>query len=129
MSAEILNFPGRPAPIPPALAAGACAVGDIVVTCINATIGLWCAWPVAAVDDDGVVIAVFAREGRRIGVDRVNCQPTVYGLRAADHQPGPFAAMRWRTWPDHGAALLDFAGIGLNGAMGAAKDGGGEIAP
>lgn len=112
MSAEILPFPARPAPVPPVPAPGACAVGDMVVTCINATVGLWCAWPVAEVDGDGVVIAVSARDGRRIGVDRVNCQPTVYGLRAADHQPAAFAAMRWRTWREPGDALLDFAEIG-----------------
>lgn len=113
MSAEILSFPARAAPVEPCAGKGACAAGDIVVTCINATVGLWCAWPVAEVDDDGVVIAVFTRDGRRVGVDRVNCEPTVYGLRAADHQPGAFAAMRWRTWREPGPALLDFAGIGL----------------
>jgi hypothetical protein len=113
MSADILAFPARPAPVEPAAGKRQCAPGDMVVTCINATIGLWCAWPVAEVDDDGVVIAVFDRAGRRIGVDRVNCDPTVYGLRAGDHQPGPFAAMRWRTWPDSGGAMLDFAQIGV----------------
>lgn len=111
MSAEILTFPARPAPVEPAPFERSCAPGDMVVTCINATIGLWCAWPVGEVDDDGVVIAVFTRDGRRIGVDRVNCRPTVFGLRAADHQPGPFAALRWRTWLEPGDALLDFAAI------------------
>lgn len=113
MSADILPFPARAAPVEPAAGKRQCAPGDIVVTCINATIGLWCAWPVAEVDDDGVVIAVFDRAGRRIGVDRVNCDPTVYGLRAVDHQPGAFAAMRWRTWSEPSAAVLDFAGIGV----------------
>ncbi len=112
MSAEILSFPGRPAPVAPD-GRTACARGDMVVTCINATIGLWCAWPVADVDDDGVVIAVLARDGRRLGVDRVNCQPTVYGLRAVDHHEAAFAGMRWRTWLDHAQALLDFAGISV----------------
>lgn len=112
MTAEILSFPGRPDPVRPVAGPTACSAGDMVVTCINATVGLWCAWPVAEVDDDGVVIAVSARDGRRIGVDRVNCQPTVYGLRAVDHQPGAFAAMRWRTWRDPADALLDFAEIG-----------------
>jgi hypothetical protein len=114
VTAEILNFPARPGPVPPVAEPGACSVGDVVVTCINATVGLWCAWPVAEVDDDGVVIAVFTRDGRRIGVDRVNCQPTVYGLRAEDHQAAAFAAMRWRTWREPGDALLDFAAIGLS---------------
>jgi hypothetical protein len=112
MSADILMFPGRADPVMPD-GKRACSPGDIVVTCINATIGLWCAWPVAEVDDDGVVIAVSRRDGRRIGVDRVNCQPTVYGLRAVDHQAVAFAGMRWRTWPDHGAALVDFAAISI----------------
>lgn len=107
MSAEILTFP-----VPAATRLRA-AAGDIVVACLNAAVGLWCAWPVADVDDDGVVTAVFTRDGRRIGADRVNCQPTVYGLRAADHQPLAFAGMRWRTWPEAGAAMLDFAAIGV----------------
>lgn len=111
MSADILAFPAPPRPVEPVTGKHGCAPGDMVVTCINATIGLWCAWPVAEVDDDGVVIAVFTRDGRRIGVDRVNCQPTVYGLRAGEHQDSAFAAMRWRTWPEPGDALLDFAAI------------------
>lgn len=114
MSADILPFPARAAPVEPAAGKRQCAPGDIVVTCINATIGLWCAWPVAEVDDDGVVIAVFDRAGRRIGVDRVNCDPTVYGLRAVDHQPGAFSAMRWRTWSEAASAVADFAAFGLN---------------
>lgn len=120
MSADILPFPGRAAPVQPVAGKRQCAPGDMVVTCINATIGLWCAWPVAEVDDDGVVTAVFDRAGRRIGVDRVNCDPTVYGLRAADHQPIAFASLRWRTWSEPGAAMVDFAAIGVDAGASAA---------
>lgn len=112
MSAEIFAFPvaprladDRPRP--------RLQTGDIVVTCINATLGLWCAWPVAMVDDDGVVIGVFNPAGKMMGVDRVNCQPDVYAFRAADHQAGAFADLRWKTWRDAGDALLAFARIGV----------------
>ena len=112
MTADILAFPAPPAPVPPARITP-CGPGDMVLTCINARIGLWCAWPVALVDDDGVVLAVSTRDGRKIGVDRLNCDPSVFALRESDHEPQAFAGMRWRTWQDVGAALIEFAEIGV----------------
>lgn len=103
MTAEILTLPDKPAGEPVAVAHRS-AVGDIVVTCVNATHGLWCAWPVALVDDDGVVLAVSTQAGKVIGVDRMNCATTVLGLAARDHEPTAFARLRWKTW-----AGLDFA--------------------
>lgn len=115
MSADVLPFPVSPR-LHDEAARPRFQVGDMVVTCINATLGLWCAWPVAVVDDDGVVLGVFTRAGKVLGVDRVNCIPDVYGFKAKDHQAGAFASLRWRTWREVGDALLEFAAIGSAGA-------------
>lgn len=112
MSAELLAFPTPPRATHPVTTPRGHGPGDMVVLCVNATLDLWCAWPVSAVDDDGVVIAVETATGRVVGADRVNCLPDVYGFRAADHQADAFAALRWKTWRDPGDALLAFAAIG-----------------
>jgi len=112
MTADVLPFPSPARSVidqtRPRLASG-----DIVVMCVNATLGLWCAWPVAVVDDDGVVIGVHTRPGRMIGADRVNCQATAYGFAAKDHDPEAFLAKRWATWTDPADAVLAFAKIGV----------------
>lgn len=110
MTAEIVSFPTRPAGEPVRVRRVA-DVGDIVVVCLNATVGLWAAWPVAVVDDDGVVLGVTSRAGKMLGVDRLNCAPEVLAFRATDHDPEAFAAIRWRTWGDMGAAIIAFAEI------------------
>ncbi|HWW12390.1 MAG TPA: hypothetical protein VN018_07730 [Brevundimonas sp.] len=115
MTAEIIALPVRRPPVEPA-ERPCLSRGDIVVACVNATLKVWCAWPVAVVDDDGVVIGVHSSSGKLLGIDRLNCDPTVYGFRAADHQPEAFAALRWKTWRDPGAALFEFARIGKGGA-------------
>ena len=110
MSADILPFrPAKAASAQPA-PDRRCVPGDIIVTCINATVGLWCAWPVEALDDDGIVVMVSDRNGRRIAVERVSCDLS-FGLSAAEHDDLAFRALRWRTWPDWGSALTAFAGI------------------
>lgn len=111
MTAQIVPFPVSPR-LHDEAARPKFQTGDMVLTCINATLGLWCAWPVAVADDDGVVIGVFTRAGKMLGVDRVNCLPDVYGFRARDHQAGAFASLRWRTWREAGEALVAFAAIG-----------------
>lgn len=121
MSAEILSFPVRP-PAPPPVSPPRLEPGDMVVACVNATLKVWCAWPVAVVDDDGVMIGVHSAGGRMLGVDRLNCDPTVYGFRAGDHEAAGFAGLRWKTWRDPGDALLAFARIGLTGRDGAVRD-------
>lgn len=112
MSADVLPFPAAPRlgdpPAGPRL-----TVGDIVVVCINATLSLWCAFPVALVDDDGVVLAIANKAGRVIGVDRVNCVPDVYGFASADHMAEAFAHLRWRTFRDPADAVLAFAFAGV----------------
>lgn len=108
MTAEILTFPDKPAGQPVAVAHRS-AVGDIVVACVNATYEMWCAWPVALVDDDGVVLAVRTQAGKVIGVDRLSCADTVLGLAARDHEPTAFASLRWRTWAGLDFALQAFA--------------------
>lgn len=113
MSAEILAFPAAPR-LTYDGPRRRLQMGDIIVTCINSTLGLWCAWPVAMVDDDGVVIGVLNPAGKMMGVDRVNCLPDVYGFEAEDHRAGDFAALRWKTWRDVGDVLLAFARIGVN---------------
>ncbi|ANC52445.1 hypothetical protein A4249_01350 [Brevundimonas sp. GW460-12-10-14-LB2] len=110
MTADIVEFPARPAGEPVRVRRFA-AAGDIVVLCLNATVGLWAAWPVAAVDDDGVVMGVTNRAGKMLGVGRLNCAPDVLAFRAADHDPEAFAALRWRTWMDQGDAVIAFAEI------------------
>lgn len=116
MTADILPFRADPAaPIERPVDAGArprLEPGDMVVCCVNATLSLWCAWPVAVVDDDGVVLGVRNAAGKLLGVDRLNCQPEVYGFRAADHDASPFLGLRWKTWRDPGEAVLEFARIG-----------------
>lgn len=109
-SAQILRFPGRPAAETPL--ATTVQPGDMVVMCLNASVGLWCAWPVAAVDADGVVMGVQACDGRTLCAGRLSCDPTVYGLSAAQHQAEGFAALRWKTWRDPLEALRAFAAIG-----------------
>lgn len=113
MSATVIPFPVSPRLHDVNVARRALARGDMVLTCINATLGLWCAWPVAAVDDDGVVIAVMTRTGKVLGSDRVNCKPEVYGFRASDHRASDFAALRWKTWSQAADAVVAFAAIGL----------------
>lgn len=112
MTAEVLAFPGARASVAPS-APPRLTVGDIVVLCMETPFGRhWCAWPVAAVDDDGVVIGVHTDAGRLLGADRVCCDPQVYGFAAADHDPEGFAALRWKTWREAGSALFAFARIG-----------------
>lgn len=112
MTAAVLPFPASPRLVDDRVRPRL-AVGDIVVVCINATLELWCAWPVAVVDDDGVVIGVCNRAGGMIGADRINCKPDVYGFAARDHDPDGFEALRWSTWNDPADALLAFAKIGV----------------
>jgi hypothetical protein len=108
MTAEIIPLnAARPAGRPP------CQVGDQVLVCINGGHRLWCAFPVAFVDDDGVVLAVETKVGRIVGVDRINAAPEVYAFAARDHDPDGFAALRWQGWPDPGPALFAFARIGV----------------
>lgn len=114
MTAEIVSFPARPAGEAVRVRPVA-GQGDIVVLCLNAVVGLWAAWPVAVVDDDGVVIGVTSRAGKMFGVDRLNCTPEVLAFRAADHEPEAFAALRWRTWTDPAEAVLAFAKIARPG--------------
>lgn len=90
-----------------------CKVGDQVLVCISGERRLWCVFPVAFVDDDGVVLAVETKVGRIMGVDRINVAPEVYAFAAADHEPEAFAVMRWQGWPDPGQALFAFARIGV----------------
>lgn len=113
MTDEVPAFPVRPAPVEPE-ARPRLAVGDIVLACINATLKVWCAWPVAVVDDDGVVLGVHSAAGKMLGIDRLNCDPTVYGFRADAHQSQAFAALRWKTWRDPDAALCEFGRIGVS---------------
>ena len=110
MTGDIVNFPARPAGEPVCMRRVAVS-GDIVVFCLNDVIGLWAAWPVAVVDDDGVVLGVTSRAGKMFGIDRMNCSPQVLGFRAVDHEPEAFAALRWRTWMDESAARSAFAEI------------------
>lgn len=110
MTADIVSFPARPAGEPVRVRRTA-GLGDIVVLCLNAVVGLWAAWPVAVVDDDGVVIGVTSRAGKMFGVDRLNCSAQVMAFRAADHESEAFAALRWRTWRDPSEAVLAFARI------------------
>jgi hypothetical protein len=108
MSADILNFPGRAAD-----AAGRRALtpGDLLVTCVNATMGLWSAWPVCAVDSDGVAMGVRLKDGTTMAAARVSCRPETYGFRRADHAEGPFERLAYRTWRSSEAALADFGGL------------------
>lgn len=108
MTGEVLPFPARPrlaAVTPPAM-----AVGDVVVACVNATLNLWCAWPIAVVDDDGVVLGVHRPDGKVIGLDRMTCLPDVYGFRAGDHAEGAFRGLFWKTWRAADDAVKAFAG-------------------
>ena len=111
MTADVVPFPARATTVEP-VSPPRLAVDDMVVCCVNASLKLWCAWPVAVVDDDGVVLGVRNPAGKMLGVDRLNCLPDVYGFRAADHAAGPFVDLRWKTWRDPGAAMLEFARIG-----------------
>ena len=115
MSAEVLAFPVSPR-FSDTSARPRLAVGDMIVTCVNANLGLWCAWPVDVIDDDGVVLGVRTPAGKLLGVDRLNCCPEVYGFKARDHQAAPFAALRWQTWRDAGDATLTFALIEVTDA-------------
>ena len=112
MSGEVVAFPSPAAPVPPETRP-CLSPDDMVLICINATLGLWCVFPVALVDDDGVVLAILSKAQRVMGVDRVNCAPDVYGFAARDHEPEAFLALRWKSYRDPGEAVLEFAGIGV----------------
>lgn len=105
MSAEVIRFPARQAEARKPL-----AVGDLLVTCFNATLGLWCAWPVAAVDDDGVPMGVRLKNGKVLAADRVSCRAEAFGFRQGDHADGCFERLAWHTWPSSDAALEAFGG-------------------
>lgn len=107
MSADILKFP---TPAPRIAGRDRLAPGDLLVTCFNATLGLWSAWPVAAVDCDGVAMGVRLRDGRIMAADRVSCLPEAYGFRRANHAEGAFERLAYRTWRSSEAALADFGG-------------------
>jgi hypothetical protein len=109
MTADIVTFPARPAGEP--ITVVAAQPGDIVVTCVNAAVGLWAAWPVAVVDDDGVVLGVHTRAGKMIGVGRMSCATEAVHFRAVLHDPEAFAALRWKTWPGPVQAAEAFAAI------------------
>lgn len=68
------------------------------------------AWPVAAVDDDGVAMGVRLRGGKVLAADRVSCRAEAYGFRRASHAEGAFERLAYRTWPSAEAALADFGG-------------------
>ena len=108
MTDEIVSFPARQDNLP---RPEACAAGDLVLVCINAKIGLWAAWPVALVDDDGVVVAVRSPPGKVLCVHRLACDPSMFGLRAADHIAWAFRDMAHKTWRDCESALLAFKAI------------------
>lgn len=97
MTADIVNFPARPAGEPVCMRRVA-AKGDIVVFCLDARVGLWAAWPIAAVDDDGVAASITSRAGKVFAIHRLKCSAEVLTFRAADHEPAGFSAIRWRTW-------------------------------
>ena len=116
MSADILPF--RQARLPERQHSPErrlCLPGDMMITCFNATAGLWCAWPVDTVDDDGVPVMVATRTGHRIAAERVSCEPLSFGLAAADHEDVAFRALRWRTWQAYDDALTAFAAINTAG--------------
>lgn len=104
MSAEVIQFPAK-TPEPPKHL----KEGDLLVTCFNATVGLWCAWPVAAVDDDGAPMGVRLKNGRVMAVERVSCSREVYGFRRACHDADE-PEMAYCIWPSAEAAL---AAIGV----------------
>lgn len=105
MSVEDIRFPIKATEPPKRLQAG-----DLLVTCFNATVGLWCAWPVAAVDDDGVPMGVRLRNGKVLAADRVSCRPEAFGFRRAEHAEGCFERLAWRIWPSADDALAAFGG-------------------
>lgn len=107
MSADILSFPARASA---EVGRRALMPGDLLVTCFNATVGLWSAWPVAAVDSDGVPMGVRLKDGRVMAADRVSCRTEAYGFRRADHAEGAFERLAYRTWRTAEAALADFGG-------------------
>lgn len=107
MSADILKFPA-----PASRVAGRSGLmpGDLIVSCFNASMSLWCAWPVECVDDDGVPMGVRLKNGKIMAADRVSCRPDVYGFRRADHAKGAFERLAYSTWPSSDAALAAFGG-------------------
>ncbi|RZJ19106.1 MAG: hypothetical protein EON91_02615 [Brevundimonas sp.] len=114
MSAEIIDLVAR-RPAPDADAKQdkpiGCWPGDIIVACLNATQGIWMAWPVAVVDCEGFVLGVRLKDGRLYGAERVSCEPTVLGMAAADHDPEGFAALRWQSFTDPLQAIAAFSAV------------------
>lgn len=109
MSADVIPFaaPERVKQPRPA------KVGDLAVCCVNVALGLWCAWPISEVDDDGWPALFLVKTGGRVAAERVSGpERTVYhraDFIGADGLllPG-FEALRWRTWSSFEAAAEAF---------------------
>lgn len=95
MTADIVEFPARPAGEPVRVRRVA-AEGDIVVLCLNATVGLWAAWPVAAVDDDGVVMGVTYRATME-----------AKDLRGDPSESFTYGGVIWEKYPGYGDVEMD----------------------
>lgn len=108
MTAQILNFPARRS------GGGVSRLepGDLLVTCFNAALGLWCAWPVHSVDRDGVPMGVRLRNGDLMAADRVNARGEALGFRRGNHPATAFEALYWKTWDSADAAMAEIvAGV------------------
>ena len=109
MSAEVLPFPTPLRAMPGGSPHGPSRVGDLVILCLNTTIGLWSAWPIAAVDDDGFVMGVTAPNGATKCIGRLCANPECYRIAADGIAALRFATLCWKTWPTSQAALAEFA--------------------
>ncbi|WP_426036469.1 hypothetical protein [Brevundimonas sp. DC300-4] len=109
MSADVIAFPS-----PPVGPVKGFVAGDLILTCVNATLGLWCAWPVHSVDDDGCCCAVVTRHGQVIAIERVSSRAERFGFRRVDHRPLPFVMHAWRTFTDPAVAVLALAQVALD---------------
>lgn len=113
MTADILTFPTRAK----SDGVGRLEPGDLLVTCFNATVGLWCAWPVACVDRDGVPMGVTLRNGDVMAADRVNARAEAYGFRRSEHVARAFDGLFWRTWATAEEACAAVVAAALDGAQ------------
>lgn len=114
MSAEVTPFPADRARPPLAAAPQRCAPCDLIVICVSVSVGLWCAFPVVAVDDDGWPVAVLAPHGQTVGIERVSAttERAVFPMADYADRTTMYQAMAHRTWRSLREAAADFAALG-----------------
>jgi hypothetical protein len=92
----------------------AARAGDLIVLCVNATMDLWVAWPIAAVDEAGRAMTVRDKTGGEWPVVALMAQDRCMIAPASAFEAASFAGLHWRTFRGLQAASDAFQGCFLS---------------